>query len=239
MSKKKRPDRARGMTKVRARLDEKSLPNWLNQPLKPHEPTYNPTIEVGRVRMGLIWATASHPLACFLGLLAPLVLAWVVFGVVSIERENDTLNVLAVFELPLLVGLLFTLWPRLLYRLAGFPPPALRPSSRSAVQTMARTYYQDASFMWLFLLVNAVVLVVWSLAFLSLRSDSTFDGWAILAVTLLALPVVGPVIWACVAALWRLGRLFGAPRNHATRQRGRQHHQHAHGMPSDEPAADA
>jgi hypothetical protein len=141
MNKSKRSGRSNGMAWIRARRDQIRLPEWLWRPLTLHEPVYNPAIRVGGVRWALIWATARHPKTSFLAWLVPAMLAWAVFFIFSLRQASAALITYALLELPFLLGLLYLLWPMLLYRLTGLPKPAARPSGRSATQMSARNFY--------------------------------------------------------------------------------------------------
>jgi hypothetical protein len=195
MGKSKHSDTPRERTWVRARRDQTSLPQWLSQPFIPHEPVYNPTIKAGLLRRGLIWMTARYPKACFLLMLAAIVSAWGAFFVFSLRQSSHTLLSLSAIQLPLLVGLLWTLWPTLLYRLVGLPKPAARPSGRSARQRAARAYYRGSCVTRLLFAGNAALLWVWLIAFAFIRYDREAGPWLNIAICLVLLPILA----ACIA----------------------------------------
>lgn len=195
MSKSKRPGKLMGMSKLRAHLDQTSLPQWLKQPWTSHEMVYNPAIKAGLLRRMLIQVTAAYPKICFLVLLAAVFAVWAVFLIISLHLSSDALFALSVFELPFVAGLTMALWPMVLYRLYGLPKPAARPYSRSEKQRNARFYYRGSYLVFFFLFFSAAIAWLWWLVLAFSQSGGNMGAWMIVAIGLLTLPILGPVVF--------------------------------------------
>ncbi len=203
MSNSKRPCKPKEKTWVRARRDQTSLPQWLSQPLTPHEPIYNPASKVGALRWMLIWASARYPKTCFLVWLILALLAWVAFLILSLRQPGGALIPYALVELPLWLGLFWTLWPMLLYRLSGLPKPAARPSGRSAKQLSARNFYQGSALTLVFLAGNGGILWIWALVFLFARPDGASVSDTLVAAVFL-LPLALAVGYPLFKGVWQV-----------------------------------
>ncbi|HEU5369759.1 MAG TPA: hypothetical protein VFU69_14900 [Ktedonobacterales bacterium] len=205
MSKGKHSDAPKEKTWVRASHDQTRLPQWLSQPLTPHEPIYNPAAKVGALRWMLIWASARYPKICFLLWLVPALVAWGVLLAFSVHLASGTLIFLALLELPLLLALLYLLWPMLLYRLAGLPRPAARPS-RSKTQLSAQAYYRGSCLIWLCALGSAAVPATWGIVLALHLSDDAGFGAVPLFLFLVSLGLL--LALAILKGIWQVVGLF-------------------------------
>ncbi len=211
MSKNKRAGRSKSMIWVLASRDQTSLPEWLAHPLTAHEPVYNPAIKVGAIRRALIWATARYPKSCLLLLLACALAVCAALLIVSAREARDELIMLALIELPLLSGLIYTLWPTLLYRLTGLPKPAARPSNRSAKQRSARLYYRGSCVTRLFLAGSAAVLWFWFVIFAQTQYKRGAGPWGAVAICLMVVPFLGFSVFQFLRAGREMRGLFVKP----------------------------